>query len=342
MKNCRIFGLNGSKNYAAKVANYLDTSVAKHIEEYFDDDESYARSVENVRDCDAYVIAGLYSDAKQKVNEKLVNLMWFIGSLRDASVRRVTAVIPYMAYARQDRKTKSREPITTKYMAQVLEAVGVDRLVTIDIHSLSAYNNANRLPADNLDCVKLFTDYVCGGIGGDGQQIEHHVDSPLWDNSKDLVVLSPDIGGMSRCAVFQSALEKRLQVEIPLAIFDKRRVDGAVTGSRIIGNVKGKRFLLFDDMIASGSTVAKAVEAAERDGGELYAVCATHGLFTGKASENLAKVKRLIISDTIPPWRLKLDEWKDRLHIVPTDRLIAKAIRRTHEEGGSLSDLLTA
>ena len=338
MQNLRIFGLNGSKPYAIKVARQLDANLAAHTEKYFDDDESYIKSDTNVRDCDVYIIAGLYSDEKQKINEKLVNLLWFIGSLRDASARRVTAVIPYFGYARQDRKTKSREPITTKYMAMCFEAVGVDRLLTIDIHNLSAFQNSFRIPVDNLDPVRLFLDYIC--CSADSNDPLEHIDDPVNQYADNLVVLSPDIGGMSRCGILQSALQKRLGVDIPLAIFDKRRSEGKVLGSRIIGDVKDKHVIIFDDMIASGSTAAKAADAVETAGGHLYAFYATHGLFTGNAYENLSKVKRVIVADTIPPWRTKGQNWGNRLFSVPTTRLVAQAIRRTHEEGGSISDLL--
>jgi ribose-phosphate pyrophosphokinase len=339
MKNLKIFGLNGSSAYAKQVAHHLDVKLENHTEKFFDDDESYIRSDVNVRDCDVYVIAGLFSDEKQRINEKLVNLLMFIGSLRDASARRVTAIIPYFGYSRQDRKTKSREPITTKYMAKLFESVGVDRLLTIDVHSLAAFQNAFRIPVDNLDTVRLFVDYLCG-IDSDGIVVDKFCDDPLYKNSKDLVVLSPDIGGMHRCGVMQEALEKRLGVEIPLAIFDKRRVNGEVTGSRIIGDVKNKRVLLFDDMIASGSTGEKAICAVEKAGGTLFAFCAVHGLFIGEPAKTLAKVNRLIVADTVPPWRLNMKDWVGRINVLSTTRLVAQAIRRTHEEGGSISDLL--
>lgn len=337
MKNLVLFGLNGSKTYADEVAGFLDIKVSSNKEQHFDDGESYLRSDVNVRNADVYVIAGLYSDKQQTVNEKLVNLLWFCGSLKDASARRVTCIIPYFGYGRQDRKTESRAPITTKYMARTIQSMGVDRVLTIDIHSLSAFQNSFKIPVDNLDTVRLFTDYIS-----------------KTTSSKDLVCLSPDIGGIARTSLLQKALEKRLEISIPLAVFDKRRVESAskngtireteVVGSRIIGDVKGKRVIIYDDIIATGTTIGKAVEAVEAEGGEVEAVCCAHGLFTkdskGPAEEKLASVKKLIITDTVPPWRLNMDNWNDRLKIIPTTKLFAQAIKRTHEEGGSISDLL--
>ena len=341
MNNLIVFGLNGSKSYAKKVCSHLDVNLSSNTEKYFDDGESYIKSDVNVREADVYIISSIYSDSKQTVNEKLVNLLWFIGSLRDASAGRITAIIPYMGYARQDRKTESRAPITTKYLSQVFKSVGLDRMLAIDIHNPSAFQNGFRIPIDNLDSFKLFTDYLC-------EEQESHTagifDPPfLVKGMDDLVVLSPDIGGMTRSGFFQTALSNRLGVDIPLAVFDKRRIDGQVHGSRIIGNVENKKVLIFDDMIATGSTISKAVEAVDKHGGRVIGVCATHGLFTGNANEALLKIDNLFITDTVPPWRLDLSRWNNKkLRIVPTFKLVAKAIRRTHEAGGSISDLLKA
>lgn len=336
LDNLRVFGLGESKAYTKKICSYLSTlgklfDMSSHQETYHDDGESYLKSNENVRDCDVYVISSLYTDKDHKVNEKIINLMWFIGSLKDASARRVTVIVPYMAYARQDRKVKSREPIITKYMAKTFEAMGVDRLITVDIHNLSALQNSFRIPVDNLDCIKLFTDYLC--------DTQFDGEAKLRENPENLVVLSPDNGGINRCGMFQDALEKKLGVEIPLAVFDKRRVEGKVKGSRIIGDVVGKRVLLFDDMIASGSTAVKAIKAATEAGGELFAFCATHGLFIGSANETLADVKRLIITDTVSTWRLS-EQMKSKVKIVSTAKLMFNVIQRTHFEGGSISKLL--
>ena len=330
----KVFGLNGSNKYTQEVCNHLSEIskfyISSHTETHHDDGESFLKSNENVRGCDVYVIASLYSDEKHSVNEKIINLLWFVGSLKDASASRVTVILPYMAYARQDRKVKSREPIITKYMAKTFESVGIDRLIVIDVHNLSAFQNSFRIPVDNLDSIKLFTTALCdkswNGL------------KTLKEDPSNLVVLSPDNGGITRCSLFQEALEKILKVEIPLAVFDKRRKDGAVKGSRIIGDVSGKRILLFDDMIASGSTAQKAIEAATKSGGELYAFCATHGLFTGNANENIASIDRLFVTDTSSLWRLNEENTK-KINVVSTTQLIARVIEKTHFQG-SISKLL--
>lgn len=348
LNNFRLFGLEGSRKYAQRVARFLDVPLSRHVERFFEDRETYVRSDVNVRGCDVYVITSLFADRDQSVPEKLAKLLFFTGSLVDASARRITVVTPYLCYARQDRKTESRAPISIKYLAKCLEAVGVDRVLTMDVHNLSAFQNAFRIPSDNLEAKNLLADYMCGvdsGRDAEGvpQAVEIHIPEPLKNNPEGLVVLAPDSGGMGRAKRFRNALEQRLQLrnQIEVAYLDKERLDGSnVQGSKIVGNVKGKRVIVLDDMISTGSTIKICVEAVEKHKGEVWGACATHGLFVGKANKNLDGLPRLVVTDTIRPFRLETERWNDRLFVIPTAMMFAQAIRRTHEEGGSISDLL--
>lgn len=342
MHDLVVFGLNGSQRYAQKVATYLDLPLSEHVERYFDDGETYVRSSVNVRGRDVYVIHSLYSDGTQKVAEKFANLLFFIGSLVDASAGRITVVAPYLGFSRQDRKTESRAPITTKYIAKQLEEAGADRVLTMDVHNLSAFQNAFRIPGDNLESRKLMIDYLCGGNDSAGVPVEYHVSDPLSENPDNLVVLAPDSGSVSRCKRFRKSLEKRLRQEnkIEVVHFDKEREGGEAKGDTIVGNVKGKRVIILDDMISTGKTIAICQDAVEKQGGELWAVCVTHGLFVGKADEYLARVKRIIVTDTIPVFQPAMMKIKDRINVIPTTKIVAQAIRRIHDEGGSISDLL--
>lgn len=330
----KLFGLRGSEGFARAVAGFLDVPVARHIERRFDDGETYVRSDENVRSCDVYVIDSLHSDGEMSAGEKLSTLLIFIGSLKDASAGRVTVVAPYLAYARQDRKTESRAPITTKYVATLLEAAGADRLLTMDVHNLASFQNAFRIPVDNLEARTLFVEYLTG-LDRDG----HRIDGDSLEIPSDLVVVSPDSGGMSRARRFREGLERRTNRfdQIDLAYFDKERSASGVSGSKIVGDVKGRPAIILDDMIASAGTIKAAAEAIERHGGTVWGACATHGLFIGQARENLARVERLVITDTIPPFRLGP---REGLHVIPTAKFFALAIGRTHKEGGSISQLL--
>jgi len=348
LNNFRLFGLDGSRQFAQRVARYLDVPLSRHIEKYFADKEPYVRSDENVRGCDVYVISSLYSGQEQSVGEKLTKTLFFLGSLRDASARRITLVTPYLPFARQDRKTESRAPISIKYFAQCIEAVGADRVLTMDVHNLSAFQNAFRIPTDTLESKNLIADFLCGvdagqGVEGEPQMVEPHIPDPLIDDPQNLVILAPDSGGMGRAKRFRNALEKRLNVgnQIDVVYLDKERISGNdVIASKIVGDVEGKRVIILDDLISSGSTISVATRAAEKYGGEVWAACATHGLFVGRATENLKGVKRLVIADTIQPFRLDPQTWRDRLFLIPTAMMFGQAIRRNHEEGGSISDLL--
>lgn len=364
-----VFGLNDSQERAVVVAKQLSNMLGSpdtpgrflgiHTEKHFEGGESYLKSNDNVRGADVYVVASLFSSKAHSVNEKLVDLLWFIGSLKDASANKITAVIPFMGYARQDRKTESRAPITTKYMAQVLEAVGVNRVLTIDVHSMSAFQNSFRIPVDNLDATRLFVDHLTGWRSFRAPQ-EQIVNKEFLD--LDLAVVTPDHGGIGRCDLFKRALSKRIaQItkqspkEIPLAIFDKIRVNGQVQGSQIIGDVKNKHVIIYDDLIASGSTIVKSVDAVLAAGGKVYAVCASHGQFTepptiakllgvdraswrspDPAFDTPSKCGRLIVTNSIN----QNDNYDGRLSVIDTSSFLAEAIKITHF-GGSISDLLT-
>ena len=348
MNNLRLFGLDGSRKFAQRVARYLDLPLSRHVEKYFADKEAYVRSSVNVRGCDIYVISSLYTDEVQSVGEKFTKLLFFIGSLVDASARRITVVAPYLSYSRPDRKTESRAPISIKYVAQCLKAVGAGRVLTMDVHSLAAFQNAFHIPTDSLEAKNLFADFLCGvdsGAESDGvpQTVDHHIADPLISDPTNLAVLAPDSGGMGRARRFRNALERRLGLtnQIGVVYLDKERLTGdEVTGSKIVGSVDGKRVIILDDMIGSGSTIGISAATVENHGGHVWAVCATHGLFVGRSNENLSEIRRLVITDTIQPFRLDQAKWKDRLSIIPTAMMFAQAIRRTHEEGGSISDLL--
>ena len=332
-----LFGLGGSEQFAQEVADKLDVPLSKHMERRFDDGEIYVRSEENVRGCDVFVISSLYTDEILSAGEKLTTLLFFIGSLKDASAARVSVITPYFSFSRQDRKLESRAPITTKYVAKHIEHAGADRLLTLDIHNLSAFQNSFRIPVDNLEAKLLFIDYLTG-INKSGCSVPGFL--VKMPSPKDIVFLSPDSGGMSRTRFMRAALEKRLKApnEIDIAYFDKERLDGStVRGNKIIGDVNGKQVIIIDDMIASGSTIRITVDATIKSGGKIHAICASHGLFTGKANDYLEGLP-IIVTDTIRSWRIINP--KINVKQISTTGIFAQAIRRTHEDGGSISQLL--
>ena len=357
MKNLRLFATDGFEDFAKKVAKNLGISLTCRQEKIFVDGEPYIKSAigreGNVRASDCYIISSLFSDSKQSVNDKFLKLLFFAGSLKDAGASRITAIVPYLAYQRQDRKTESRAGIYTSYSARLLETMHFDRLITMDVHNLAATQSAMsmRVLFDNLEARKCLADFVCGGYDKDGILIEDHLSNSLYQEyvlekkEPDVVVLAPDSGGLGRAKKFRNELESRLylQNKIPVVHLDKeRKQTGELNenSAEISGDVNNKKIIIYDDIISSGSTIKLCCEAIKKYGGELWAVCATHGIFTDKSNDNLKEVPRLVITDTVPPFRLTKDLWKNKLHICKTTQLFAEAIRRTHYEGGSISELL--
>ncbi len=318
----KIFALDASRSFGDKVAGALDTQLSEHEEREFADGEHKARPLVGVRGSDVYVIQSLHGDNDQSVNDKLCRLLFFLGAVRDNGAARVTAVIPYLAYARKDRQTKPRDPVTTRYVAQLLEAVGVDAVMTMETHNIVAFQNAFRCRSHHLDTRRLFASHI-GGRDGDGP----------------LVVASPDPGGVKRAQLFRETLESVSGRSIGFAFMEKRRTAGTVSGTMLMGGVSGATVLVIDDLISSGGTILRAAEACLEKGAAAVHALAAHGLFTGDAS-SIVEDRRLAgitVTDTVPPFRL--GDAAGRLDIVSAAPLFAQAIRRCHENG-SLVDLL--
>lgn len=319
-----LFALAESRAFGEKVGTALGVALGRHEERQFEDGEHKIRALENVRDRDVFVIQSLYSEPGMSVNDKLCRLLFFIGALKDASAQRVTAVLPYLCYARKDRKTKSRDPVTTRYLAQLLEAVATDRVVALDVHNLAAFENAFRCRIDHLEARKLFVEYFASRLGGG-----------------EVVVVSPDVGGVKRAEQLRQALSRRLGRETGAAFIEKYRSAGKVSGEQVVGEVRGKAAIIIDDMISTGGTMVRAANACRQRGATAVYAAATHGLFSGEAARIVADpvLEHVVITDTIPPFRLDAGLVQDRLTVLETAPLFAEAIRRIHG-GGSIVDLL--
>jgi ribose-phosphate pyrophosphokinase len=302
----------------------LGTPPSAHEEREFEDGEHKTRPLVNVRARDVFVIQSLYGDSSQSVNDKLCRFLFFLGALRDASAARVTAVIPYLCYARKDRKSKPRDPVTSRYIAALFEAVGVDGVVTLDVHNLAAYQNAWRIPTDHLEARKLFVAHFLPLIG-----------------TRDVVVVSPDVGGVKRAGEFRQALSLALGRPIHAAFLEKYRSAGVVSGDAVIGEVNGKFAIIIDDLISSGTTLVRAAEACRARGATVVYGAASHGVFGGKASEILSSpaLERIVVTNTIPPFRLDPALLGEKVTVLDACALFAEAIRRIHM-GESLVELL--
>jgi ribose-phosphate pyrophosphokinase len=314
----RLFALNASHTIGDKVAGELGIALANHEEREFEDGEHKARPLESVRGKDAYVIQSLYGEPGNSANDKLVRLLFFIGALKDASAARVTAVVPYLAYARKDQRSKSRDPVSSRYVAQLFEAVGTDRVLTLDVHNLAAYQNAFRIPAEHLSARKLFVAHL----------------APLFGDG-DIVVVSPDAGGMKRAEAFRQALGRVLNRPIGSAFMEKYRSAGVVSGETMVGEVTGKTALIIDDLVSSGTTLTRAATACKELGATRVLAAASHGVFAGEAGKVLADpaLDQVIVTDSIPPFRLPREILQGKVKVLDTAPLFAEAIRRLHSDG---------
>lgn len=320
----KLFALNNSRQFGELIAKELNISLNAHEEREFEDGEHKSRPLENVRNQDVFVIHSLYSDPTQSVNDKLCRLLFFSGALKDAAANKVTAVIPYLCYARKDRKTKTRDPVTTRYIATLLEAVGVDCVVTMDVHNLQAFQNSFRIPTINLEPGKLFAAYLIPFI-----------------KNEDPVIMSPDFGGIKRAEQFQQTVSKRLGKELPVIFMEKYRSSGIVSGERITGEVKEKTVIIIDDLISTGGTIARAAAGCKRLGARKVLAFATHGIFTGMPDQTLAEdaLQQIIITNTIRPLRLEHTRIQEKVTVLNVAPLFAETIKRM-QEGGSVSALL--
>jgi ribose-phosphate pyrophosphokinase len=322
MTDLRLFALSETRPFGEKVAAGLGVALDAHEERDFEDGEHKTRPLVNVRERDVYVVQSLYGEPGRSANDKLVRLVFFIGALKSAGARRVTAVAPYLCYARKDRRSKPRDPVSSRYVAQLLEAVGADRVVTLDVHNQAAYENGFRIPAEHLEAGNVFMEFFRSRLAGD-----------------DIVVVSPDVGGVKRSDAFRERLGRALGRRPGGAFMEKSRSEGVVSGEALVGSVAGKTAIIIDDLISSGTTLRRAISACRAGGAGRIFAAASHGLFNEKAGELLAHpaLEQLLVTDTVPPLRLGAAA-RDRLAVVSVAPLFAEAIRRLHT-GGSLVDL---
>lgn len=320
----KLFSLKAADSLGEAVAQQLAIPLSPHEERDFEDGEHKTRPLVSVRGHDVYLLHSLYSEPNASVNDKLCRLLFFMGALKDAGAKQVTAVVPYLCYARKDRKTKPRDPVTTRYVANLFEAVGCDRILTIDVHNLAAYQNAFRCATEHLEAQNLFAEHF----------------APLVKGHPGVIV-SPDIGGLKRAESFRQTLSQVLQTEIASAAVEKYRSGGVVSGGKVTGDIAGHVAIIIDDLISSGTTLARAAAACRQQGAKRVYAAATHGAFSKAANQILITpdLDQIVVTNSIPPFRLSADSLKHKLQVVDLAPLLAAAIQRLHR-GGSLVELL--
>tara|TARA_R110002033_G_scaffold30683_4_gene67631 strand:- start:1208 stop:2143 length:936 start_codon:yes stop_codon:yes gene_type:complete len=308
----KLMSGNSNLPLATEIAEYLNIPLTDASVKRFADDEIFIEIHENVRGEDVFVV----QSTSHPANDNLMELLISIDALRRASAKRITAVIPYFGYARQDRKPGPRTPISAKLVANLITEAGADRVLTVDLHA-GQIQGFFDIPTDNLYGAPVISEDI----------IKRHSD-------KDIMVVSPDVGGVVRAR----ALAKRLD-NAPLAIVDKRREQAGVSEvMNIIGDVKGRFCVMIDDIADSAGTLCNAADALIAAGATDVAAYITHGVLSGKAVErvNASSLRKLIITDTIRAPQSALDS--DRIRILPIAPLLGEAIRRIADES-SVSSL---
>lgn len=320
----RLFALHGTDALGEKIAHSLGCDLSDLEERSFEDGEHKSRPLETVAGCDVYVLHSLHGGPQESPNDKLCRLVFFVGALKDAGAARVTAVTPYLCYARKDRRTKAQDPVTIRYVAAMFEALGVDAVVALEVHNEAAFENAFRCPSVALSTAPLLIDKI--------RQIAQ--DRPIC-------VVSPDLGGGKRADLLREALEKAAGRPIGKAFVEKHRSSGVVSGDLFAGEVANALCVVVDDLVSTGDTLVRAAKAARAHGATAVIACVAHGLFMPGAESALAdlSIDRIIATDSVPPFRLPPGPVLAKLEIISAAPLFAETIRRMHHQE-TLGDLL--
>ena len=301
----KIFAGNSNKDLAEEICRYLNIPLGKIDVSRFPDGEIKVKIEESVRGEDVFIIQSTCPPA----NEYLMELLIMIDALRRASAGRITAVIPYYGYARQERKTQPREPITAKLVANLLVSAGVNRVLTMDLHA-GQIQGFFDIPVDQLEAVNILSSYF------------------KEKNLDKIVVVSPDVGGTARAREFAGCIKK------PIAIIDKyRSAFDDVEIMHIVGKVKGKIAIVVDDIIDTAGSIIKGSQALLNAGAEEVYICATHPVFAGPAKKRLEKsfhddlFKEVVVTNTIP---VDNDKCLSGIKILSVAEIFAEAINRIH------------
>ncbi|TDT41741.1 ribose-phosphate pyrophosphokinase [Halospina denitrificans] len=320
MQDISFFALDSELGH--RVAEQAGIAVAAHEQRWFEDGECKLRALESVRDHDVYLLASLHGDTERSVPDRLMQTLLLLGALRDAGAARLTVLLPYLCYARKDRRTKPRDPVSTRHVAALFEAVGTDRVLTLDVHNLAAFENAFRIGTDHLTAAPVLASHLLPNL------------------SENIVVISPDVGGIKRAELFRGVLAEQLGREPGSGFMEKHRSAGVVSGERLVADVAGCDVILVDDLISSGGTLARAARACREQGAARILAAATHGVFSPEADRVLSdsELDGVVVTDTVPASRPgRRIEWEG-LEVVSVAPLLADALRRL-AEGGSLTEL---
>ncbi|MGZ3774104.1 MAG: ribose-phosphate diphosphokinase [Pseudobdellovibrionaceae bacterium] len=282
----KVFGIGSGQLLAKELCDYIHVEIQKTKYEKFPDGEIYVVPLETVSGEDVITVHSMAFDQNKSPQEKICELLFFSSLLKNNGARSITAILPYLSYSRSDQKKEPHDPLTLNYLAQLYETAGINRLITLDVHNLSAFQNAFRCTNINIEASPLFCEYL----------FTNH------QKNEALTVLSPDLGGIKRAEKFRNQLQQKFAFPIFMSFLEKYREKEGLQGQTLVGTVNNSHVIIYDDMISTGKTVLRAAEAAKKNGALSLTVIATHGLFSSEPEKLLQSslIDKIIVTNSNP------------------------------------------